>query len=135
MAIDFMKERGGSIINMSSVVALQGSADYLAYSAAKGAIRSMTKSIVSHCLRKGYPIRCNSVHPGSIDTPMVEAALAHSVGVKIAEAPDRQAMRKQLGIGEPEDIANMVAFLASDDAKHVNGAELVVDNGATANFA
>jgi len=129
-----MQARGGSIINMSSVVALQGSSEYLAYSAAKGAIRSMTKSIAAHCRAKGYPIRCNSVHPGSINTAMVHAALEHSAGIKLADAPDQEAMRLQLGLGEPLDIANMVLFLASDDAKHVNGTEMVVDNGATAIF-
>ncbi len=133
-AVKAMKARGGSIINMSSVVALQGSADYLAYAAAKGGIRSMTKSIAAHCRAKGYKIRCNSVHPGSISTPMVHAALAHSAGIKFDEAEDPEALRLQLGIGEPLDIANMVAFLASDEAKHVNGAELVVDNGATSIF-
>lgn len=133
-AVRMMQARGGSIINMSSVVALQGSSEYLAYSAAKGAIRSMTKSIAAHCQAKGYPIRCNSVHPGSINTAMVHAALEHSAGIKLADAPDQEAMRLQLGLGEPLDIANMVLFLASDDAKHVNGTEMVVDNGATAIF-
>ena len=130
-AVKAMKERGGSIINMSSVVALQGSANYLAYAAAKGGIRSMTKSIAAHCRAQGYRIRCNSVHPGSINTAMVQAALEHSAGIKITEAEDPEALRLQLGIGEPLDIANMVLFLASDDAKHVNGTEMVVDNGAT----
>jgi len=131
LAVKAMKERGGSIINMSSIVALQGSADYLAYAAAKGGIRSMTKAVAAHCRAKGYPIRCNSVHPGSINTAMVHAALEHSAGINLAEAEDQEALRVQLGLGEPLDIANMVLFLASDDAKHVNGAELVVDNGAT----
>jgi len=130
-AVRAMKTRGGSIINMSSIVALQGSANYLAYAAAKGGIRSMTKAIAAHCRAKGYPIRCNSVHPGSINTAMVQAALEHSAGIKLTEAEDQEALRLQLGIGEPLDIANMVLFLASDEAKHVNGAELVVDNGAT----
>ncbi len=127
-----MKERGGSIINMSSVVALQGSADYLAYAAAKGGIRSMTKSVAAHCRRRGYPIRCNSIHPGVISTAMVHAALEHSSGLKFNEHEDPEALRQEMGIGEPLDIANMVAFLASDEAKHVNAAELVVDNGSTA---
>jgi 3(or 17)beta-hydroxysteroid dehydrogenase len=61
----------------------------------------------------------------------VHAALEHSAGIKLAEAEDQEALRLQLGLGEPLDIANMVLFLASDEAKHVNGAELVVDNGAT----
>jgi 3(or 17)beta-hydroxysteroid dehydrogenase len=130
-AVRAMKERGGSIINMSSIVALQGSADYLAYAAAKGGIRSMTKAIAAHCRASGYAIRCNSVHPGSINTAMVHAALEHSAGIRLADAADQEALRLQLGLGEPLDVANMVLFLASDEAKHVNGAEMVVDNGAT----
>ncbi len=134
-AVKAMKARGGSIINMSSIVGLQGSADYIAYSAAKGGIRSLTKSVAAHCRRQGYAIRCNSVHPGAINTQMVQAALRHSSNIDLAGAEDQEAMRLQLGLGEPLDIANMVAFLASDDAKHVNGAEMVVDNGATAILA
>jgi 3(or 17)beta-hydroxysteroid dehydrogenase len=134
LAVRAMKERGGSIINMSSVVALQGSSEYLAYAAAKGGIRSMTKAVAAHCRANGYPIRCNSIHPGSINTAMVHAALEHSAGIKLGEAEDQEALRLQLGLGEPLDIANMVLFLASDEAKHVNGAELVVDNGATSIF-
>lgn len=128
-AVQAMKNRGGAIINMSSIVALEGYADYVAYAAAKGAIRSISKSIAAHCKTKGYNIRCNSVHPGSISTPMVHAALEHSAGIKFDELEDPEAMRLQMGIGEPNDIANMVAFLASDEAKHINGTELVVDNG------
>ena len=128
-AIKAMKERGGSIINMSSIVSLQGYADYLAYGSAKGAIATMTKSIAAHCRNKGYNIRCNSVHPGSISTPMVHAALEHSMGIKFNELDDPEAKRLEMGLGEPNDIANMVAFLVSDEGKHINGAELVVDNG------
>ena len=130
-AVQLMKkdQQGGSIINMSSVVALQGYADYIAYAAAKGAIRSMTKSIAAHCLAKGYNIRCNSIYPGSISAPMVHAALAHSAGIDFEAAQDPEALRLQLGIGEPNDVAHMVAFLASDEAKHINAAEFVVDNG------
>ena len=134
-AVAAMAERGGAIINMSSVAALQGLSEYLAYSAAKGGIRSMTKSIAAYCKGKGFPIRCNSIHPGSISTPMVHAALEHSMGLKFDDAEDPEALRQQLGIGEPLDIANMVAFLASDEGKHLNGTELVVDNGATSLYS
>lgn len=131
-AIPAMKASGGgSLINMSSTAALIGIPPFLAYSAAKGGIRSMTKSIAAHCRAKGYGIRCNSIHPGSIDTPMVHAALEATSGFKMAEAADREATRKAFGIGEPNDVANMVVFLASDESKHINGAELVIDNGDT----
>jgi 3(or 17)beta-hydroxysteroid dehydrogenase len=131
-AIEAMKHTGGgSIVNMSSSAALIGIADFLAYSAAKGGIRSMTKSIAIHCRTQKYRIRCNSIHPGSISTPMVHAALEQLSGIKLMAQPDPEAMRLQLGIGEPNDVAYMVLYLLSDESKHVTGAEMVVDNGDT----
>jgi len=131
-AVPVMAESGGgSIINMSSTAALVGISPYLAYSAAKGGIRAMTKSIAMHCREQKNGIRCNSVHPGSISTPMVHNALETLSGLKLMEQEDPEAMRKSMGIGEPVDIANMVLFLLSDEAKHINGAELVVDNADT----
>jgi len=123
---------GGSIINMSSTAALVGIPPYLAYSAAKGGIRSMTKSIAVHCVTKRNGIRCNSVHPGSIDTPMVETALEETRGIRLADAEDRGALRGRLGIGEPGDVAHMIVYLASDESRHVTGAEFVVDGGSVA---
>jgi 3(or 17)beta-hydroxysteroid dehydrogenase len=122
---------GGSIVNMSSTAALVGLAQYLAYSAAKGGIRAMTKSIAIHCRTQKNGIRCNSIHPGSISTPMVHAALESLVGLKLMEQPDPEATRIRMGIGEPDDVAYMVLYLISDESKHVNGAELVIDNGDT----
>jgi 3(or 17)beta-hydroxysteroid dehydrogenase len=78
-----------------------------------------------------YRIRCNSVHPGSISTPMVHAVLEQLSGAKLMEQPNPEAMRVQMGIGEPNDVAYMVLFLMSDESKHITGAELVVDNGDT----
>lgn len=131
-AIPAMKESGGgSLINMSSTAALIGTAPYLAYSAAKGGIRAMTKSIAVHCRSSGYRIRCNSIHPGAISTPMVHAALEAGRGIKFAELEDPEATRIELGIGEPDDVAHMVVYLASDESKHVTGAEMVIDNGDT----
>ncbi len=122
---------GGSIINMSSTAALVGISPYLAYSAAKGAIRSMTKAIASHCRAEGNGVRCNSVHPGSISTPMVHNAMQKLAGIDMLAQPDPEAMRVALGIGEPLDVANLVLFLASEESKHMNGAELVIDNADT----
>jgi 3(or 17)beta-hydroxysteroid dehydrogenase len=122
---------GGSIVNMSSTAALVGIPPFLAYSAAKGGIRSLTKAIAIHCRARKNGIRCNSVHPGSIDTPMVHAALAETRGIRLADAADPQAARRALGLGEPDDVANLVLYLASDESKHVNGAELVIDAGDT----
>jgi 3(or 17)beta-hydroxysteroid dehydrogenase len=122
---------GGSIINVSSVAGLIGAPNLAAYCASKGAVRLLTKSVAMHCARMGYGIRCNSIHPAFIDTPMVDAM------VEKAENPDqaRKGLAKgiPLGrIGEPGDVAAAVAYLASDDAKFVTGAELVVDGGLTA---
>jgi 3(or 17)beta-hydroxysteroid dehydrogenase len=118
---------GGSIINMSSVAALQGYGIYFAYSAAKGAVRSMTKSVAIHCQDKGYKIRCNSVHPAAIDTPMVQRLagrpgqpLTTPTGVLPANTP-----------GAPSDVAALVLYLASPESRYVTGAELVIDNGLT----
>ena len=130
--IKLMKENGGgSIVNMSSTAALVGIPDYLAYSAAKGGIRSMTKAIAIHCRRQRYGIRCNSVHPGSINTPMVQHALRELMDVDLNAADDPERTRRKLGIGEPDDVASMVVFLLGDQSKHVTGAEMVVDNGDT----
>lgn len=132
---EMSKSGGGSIINMSSTTALIGLSPYLAYSAAKGGIRSMTKSIAIHCQEQKNNIRCNSIHPGSIFTPMVDDALKNLVGIKLMDQDDPEATRKAMGIGEPLDVANLVLFLASEESKHINGAELVIDNGATAGNA
>ena len=131
-AIKMMKANGGgSIVNISSTAALVGIPDYLAYSAAKGGIRSMTKAIAIHCRRSRYGIRCNSVHPGSINTPMVQTALRELMDVDLNQAEDPERARLKMGIGEPDDVANMVTFLLSGLSKHINGAEMVVDNGDT----
>lgn len=118
---------GGSIINMSSTGALLGYPIFFAYSAAKGAVRSMTKSIAVMCQQKGYKIRCNSVHPGSIETPMVQQA----EGRPGQEKPVPAGVLPPGQSGAPEDVAAMVLFLASDESRFVNGAELVIDNAVT----
>jgi 3(or 17)beta-hydroxysteroid dehydrogenase len=116
-----------SIINMSSTGALLGYPIFFAYSAAKGAVRSMTKSIAVMCQEKGYRIRCNSVHPGAIETPMVQEAEGR-VG---QEQPVVAGVLPPSAKGAPEDVANMVLYLASDESRFVNGAELVIDNAMT----
>lgn len=116
------KSGGGSIINMSSVASHLGYPVFFAYSAAKGAVRSMTKSIAVHCQMHQYNIRCNSIHAGAIDTPMVTLA-NKALGLDSGADPG------PVGIGKPEDVANLVLFLASDESRYVNGAELVIDNG------
>lgn len=127
-AIGAMKATGGSIVNLSSVAGLVADADAPAYCASKGAVRLLTKSVALHAARKGYGVRCNSVHPSFIDTPMVDAVCASNP--KMRTAVEKAA---PLGrIGEVDDVANAVLYLASDESKFVTGAELVVDGGLTA---
>jgi 3(or 17)beta-hydroxysteroid dehydrogenase len=118
---------GGSIINMSSTGALLGYPIFFAYSAAKGAVRAMTKSIAVMCQEKGYKIRCNSVHPGAIETPMVQEAEGRLGQEQAVPGGVLPAGAK----GAPADVAAMVLFLASDESRFVTGAEFVVDNAVT----
>ena len=121
------KSGGGSIINMSSVGALLGYPIYFAYSAAKGAVRSMTKSVAVMCQLKGYKIRCNSLHPGAIETPMVQQAEGRPGQPQ--EIPD--GVLPYGTPGHPDDVAARVVFLASDESRFITGAEMVIDNGVT----
>ena len=120
---------GGSIINLSSIYGLVGGADVPAYHASKGAVRLMSKTdALTYAPDK---IRVNSIHPGFIWTPMVEHHLAGQADPKAAR--EATAALHPLGhLGEPDDIAWGVVYLASDQAKFITGAELVIDGGYTA---
>jgi NAD(P)-dependent dehydrogenase (short-subunit alcohol dehydrogenase family) len=122
---------GGSIVIMSSVAGLRGSAGLAGYSATKGAVRLFAKSAALECAQAGNRVRVNSVHPGVIDTPIWDK-LPMSGNARF----DPNAIAaEQVPIGEagqPEDIANGVLYLASDAARHVTGSELVIDGGMTA---
>ncbi len=124
-----MKARGGSIINMSSVAAIGGMAAFCAYSASKGAVTALTRSVAAHCKQQGYKIRCNSVHPDGILTPMTAAFVQPGDGAG-AEAPKAGEGALQR-MADPRDIANFVLFLASDESRFINGAELRIDNAQT----
>ncbi len=122
---------GGSIINFSSIEGIVADGDFCAYNASKGGVRLLTKSAALHCAKRGYGIRVNSVHPGFIQTDMVENFLRTT--------KDPAATRKAIEglhpigrIGEPDDIANAVLYLASDESRFVTGAEFVIDGGFTA---
>ena len=121
-ALPLMNESGGgSIINMSSIASHLGYPIFFAYSAAKGAVRAMTKAIAVHCQMNGYNIRVNSLHPGAIDTPMVDQT-SSELGIENKED------LSPVGLGKPEDVANVVLFLASDESRFVNGTEILIDN-------
>lgn len=130
-AIPLMRAHGaGSIVNISSIAGIIASHNYVAYNAAKAAVRHMSKSIALHCARTGGQIRCNSVHPTFINTPILD-------GVKKmfgeTEGLAKLARQVPLGrVGEPDDIAYAVLYLASDESGFVTGAELKVDGGISA---
>ena len=126
-AIELMSG-GGSIINMSSIHGIQAAPHEAAYSATKGAVKLLTKSVAMHCADKKYNIRCNSVHPGYILTTMMEKWLD--------ESGDRPALEAELVskhpigfLGLPDDVAHGVVYLASDEARFVTGSEMVIDGG------
>jgi len=122
---------GGAIVNMSSIAGLIGTPGAIAYGASKGAVRQMTKSVAIDCARRGLGIRCNSVHPGIIQTDMGDAVMDLS-GIDPARAWTASIKRVPMGeAGQAVDVANCILFLASDEARHITGAELVVDGGLT----
>lgn len=120
---------GGSIINLSSIYGLISAPDVPPYHASKGAVRLMTKT--DALIYAPDRIRVNSIHPGFIWTPMVEGYLREQGDVEAAR-PAVDALHPLGHIGEPDDIAWACVYLASDEAKFVTGAELVVDGGYTA---
>jgi len=116
---------GGSIINMSSVASHIGYPVFYAYAAAKGAVRAMTKTIAVYCQMNKYNIRCNSIHAGAMHTQMVEKA-TKELGMEMSSYEASPS-----GLGKPEDVANLVLFLASEESRFINGAELLIDNALT----
>lgn len=130
-AIPHMKKAGkGSIINLSSIYGLVSAPDVPPYHASKGAVRLMTKT--DALLYATENIRSNSIHPGFIWTPMVEGHLK-TTGQDLEAAKKATAELHPVGhMGEPDDIAWGVVFLASDESKFITGSELVIDGGYTA---
>lgn len=125
-----MKERGGSIVNIASLASWMPVDIYVGYSASKAAVAAVTRGAALHCRKSGIAVRVNSIHPDGIWTPMMEASLRGAPpGIKpehllydVKRNPKGRACL-------PSEVASVVAFLASDDAKAINGAELRVDNG------
>ena len=118
---------GGSIVNKSSIYGIVGSGGSAAYHASKGAVRILTKTAA---LELGvHGIRVNSVHPGFIQTPMIEQALPEVNESVLDLISDQVPLGR---VGQPEDIARGVLYLASDESSYVTGTELVIDGGVTA---
>ena len=124
--VALMKTRGGgSIINMSSIAGIAGKDDYAAYCGSKGAIAALTRAVAAHCRRSKYRIRCNSVHPDGILTPMSTAAYPPGIDPARLTIDVDPMFRACL----PEDVGSAILFLASDESRAVNGIELRVDSG------
>ena len=123
---------GGSIVNISSILGLTGEEKLSAYCASKGAVRLFTKAVALECGRDGSGIRVNSIHPGYIRTALTEATCRRDYG-DIATGFAELGKLHPLGrVGEPEEIAAGVLYLASDESKFVTGSELAIDGGYTA---
>jgi NAD(P)-dependent dehydrogenase (short-subunit alcohol dehydrogenase family) len=116
-----------SIVNVSSIFGLVGGTGYVAYTASKGAVTLMTKTLAFTYGPEG--IRCNSIHPGYIDTPMLEEELAGLPAGSAEAVIDQIPLRR---FARPEEVSEIVVFLASDRASYVSGAEVVIDGGLLA---
>jgi len=128
-AIPAMAESGGgSIINMSSVAAIHGQSFVAAYSASKGAVRALTKSVAMYCKERKNGIRCNSIHPDGVATPMIVKLVTGKDG---ATQEQIDKLKEAANMCEPRDVANLVLYLASDESRFVTGAEMLIDNAAT----
>lgn len=124
--IALMKEgtRPGAIVNVASTTSFAALPGDAAYTASKGAVRMLTKSVAAHCARAGYPIRCNALAPGATDTGMLDVP---------EEIRAMMAKMSLLGrIAAPDEMAGGIVFLASDESAFMTGTELLMDGGALA---
>lgn len=124
--------RGGSIINISSRSGQVGIARAAAYASSKAGVRNHSKSVALYCAEMGYGIRCNSIHPGAILTPMWEPMLGQTPEQRSAAMAAITAEIPLGRMGMPVDVAMMVVYLASEESSYLTGAELVIDGGILA---
>jgi 3(or 17)beta-hydroxysteroid dehydrogenase len=124
---------GGAIVNLSSVAGLLATPYATAYGASKAAVRQLTKSVAQHCAEEKLNIRCNSVHPGNVRTPLWDRRAEETARSRRVTVEDIVAeVRSITPLGEltlPEDVAAVVCFLVSEDARHITGSQLIVDGG------
>lgn len=129
------KSGGGSIVNLSSIAGLIPSDFVISYGASKATVAHSTRSVAMHCAKKGYSIRCNSVHPGQIKTTMMDSifdSVAYQANVTKERTEDLFLTQIPLGkFQEAEDIAHAVLFLLSEEARYITGTQLIVDGGMT----
>ena len=124
------KYGSGSIINLSSISGIVAGWNTAAYNSSKAGVRLLSKSVALYCAKKGYDVRCNSVHPAFVDTPILDP-LKQAFGEEKAV----QKLARQIPInkiGEPEDVAYAILYLASDESKFMTGTEIVLDGGLSA---
>jgi 3(or 17)beta-hydroxysteroid dehydrogenase len=131
-AIPSMREKGaGSIINISSRSGMVGIPGAAAYASSKAAIRNHTKTVAIYCAEQGLNIRCNSIHPGAILTPMWDPMLGTGAArVEALKTLSKDTPLKRFGM--PEEVAALAVLLASDEAAYMTGAELSIDGGLMA---
>jgi 3(or 17)beta-hydroxysteroid dehydrogenase len=124
---------GGSIVNISSIAALLATPYATAYGASKATVRQLTKSVAQYCAQEKLNVRCNSVHPGDVRTPMWDRhaeEVAKTRGITFEQVLDEaRSYYPMSDFTLPEDVAAAVAFLASDDARRITGEQLIVDGG------
>ena len=131
MKVTTAKGANASIVNISSVLGLRGSAQAMAYCASKGAVRLLTKNVALHCAHMKYNIRCNSVHPGYIDTPMIAPRLEAPIG-NMSGKQWLEELHPLGRLGQPREVADMILVLLSDESTFSTGSEFVCDGGLTA---
>ena len=132
-ALPLMREHApGSIVNISSIAGLIASDTMPAYNSSKAAVWMLSKSIALHCAKNNMQIRCNSIHPTFVDTPILDGTAKNH---KIQKDVLMEKLARQIPlkfVGEPNDIANAVVYLASDESRFMTGAELKLDGGISA---
>lgn len=122
---------GGSIVNLSSIAGVLGGEDIAAYSATKGGVTMLTKSVALNCAGKGLNIRCNSIHPTYVDSEMLDP-VAEMFGSREAMLAGMAELVPLGRVAVPQDVADMILFLASDESAMVTGAAMLLDGGQTA---
>lgn len=130
-ALPLLREsQPGSIVNMSSISALVAGANLLAYNASKAAVWMLTKSVALHCAKQGWAVRCNSIHPTFVRTPLLDGIVgSHEDAERVAKLARQVPIGR---IGEVADVAAAVVYLASDESAMMTGAELKLDGGMSA---
>jgi NAD(P)-dependent dehydrogenase (short-subunit alcohol dehydrogenase family) len=121
---------GGSIVNISSISGIIAAHNLAAYNSAKAAVRHLSKSVALHCAKAGNNIRCNSVHPVFIDTPILDGMIGDADRADVLKKLGRQIPLGRVGV--PDDVAYAVLYLASDESQFVTGSEIRVDGGISA---